>query len=96
MTTYLVFTRTATKNQSEMDIYSSKAGGTFKGHAVTPLVAYGAQQMLEGPAHEGMVVLAFPDKDAALGWYDSPAYREAREHRFSGADYQVTLVEGLS
>ena len=74
----------------------SKAGGTFKGHAVTPLVAYGAQQMLEGPAHEGMVVLAFPDKDAALGWYDSPAYREAREHRFSGADYQVTLVEGLS
>jgi uncharacterized protein (DUF1330 family) len=95
MTIYLIFTRIATKDQSEMDIYSSMAGATFKGHAATPLVAYGKQEMLEGPAHEGMVILAFPDKDAALGWYDSPAYRMAREHRFKGADYQVTLVEGL-
>ena len=95
MATYLVFTRTATTDQSEMDIYAGMARATFKGHAVTPLVAYGAQQMLEGPAHEGMVMLSFPDKEAAMGWYDSPAYQEAREHRFHGAEYQVTLVEGL-
>lgn len=95
MTTYLVFTRTTTTDQSEMDVYSSKVGGTFKGHAATPLAAYGAQEVLEGPAHEGIVILSFPDKDAALGWYDSPGYREARAHRFKGADYQVTLVEGL-
>jgi uncharacterized protein (DUF1330 family) len=95
MTSYLVFTRTATKDPSEMALYSGRAGGTLKGHAATPLVAYGAQEVLEGPPHEGMVILSFPDKEAALGWYNSPAYREAREHRFKGADYQVTLVEGL-
>ena len=95
MATFLVFTRTATKDPAEMEIYSGKAGASMKGHAATPLVAYGAQQVLEGPAHEGMVILSFPDKDAAMGWYDSPAYSEAREHRFRGADYQVTLVEGL-
>jgi uncharacterized protein (DUF1330 family) len=95
MTTYLVFTRTTTTNQTEMDTYSGKAGATLQGHAAAPLVAYGAQEILEGPAHEGMVILSFPDKQAALGWYNSPSYREAREHRFSGADYQVTLVEGL-
>lgn len=78
-----------------MDIYASKVGVSFPGHAATPLAAYGAQQILEGPPHEGMVILSFPDGAAALGWYDSPVYREAREHRFSGADYQVTLVEGL-
>ncbi len=95
MATYLVFTRIVTKDQSEMDTYSSKVGPTFKGHAGTPLAAYGAQHILEGPEHEGMVILSFPDKDAALGWYDSPSYREVREHRFSGADYQVTMVEGI-
>ena len=95
MAIFLVFTRSATTDQSEMDIYASKAGATMAGHAVTPLVAYGAQEILEGPAHEGMVILSFPDKAAAMGWYESPAYTEAREHRLNGADYQVTLVEGL-
>lgn len=95
MTTYLVFTRTATKDQSELDVYSSKVGATFKGHAGTPLVAYGAQEILEGSAHEGIVIISFPDKDSALAWYHSPGYEEARAHRFKGADYQVTLVEGL-
>ena len=95
MATYLVFTRTETTDQSEMDIYNSKAGATFKGHVAKPLVAYGAQEILEGPAHEGMVIIEFPDKDAALGWYNSPAYREAREHRFRGSNYQVTIVQGL-
>lgn len=95
MATYLVFTRTVTKDQSEMDTYASKVGPTLAGHPITPLVAYGAQEVLEGPAHEGMVIVSFPDKAAALAWYDGPAYREVREHRFAGADYQVTLVEGV-
>lgn len=94
MATYMVFTRTRTTDQTEMDIYNGKAGATMRGHDSTPIVAYGAQKVLEGPAHEGMVILSFPDRDAALAWYDGPAYREAREHRFKGADYQVTLVEG--
>ena len=95
MATLLVFTRTATIDQAELDVYSGLAGGTLAGHAATPLVAYGAQRILEGSEHEGMVVLSFPDEAAALGWYNSPAYQEAREHRLKGAHYQVTLVEGL-
>lgn len=95
MAAFLVFTRTATKDPAEMATYSSMAGRTFKGHAVTPHVAYGAQEILEGEAHEGMVILSFPTADEAKAWYDSPAYKEAREYRFRGADYQVTLVEGV-
>jgi Domain of unknown function (DUF1330) len=60
-----------------------------------PACGYVPHEILEGPAHEGMVILAFPDKASALGWYNSPAYREVREHCFNGAVYQVTLVEGL-
>lgn len=95
MAAYLVFTRTVTKDQSEMDIYNSTVGASFAGHSPTPLAAYGAQEVLEGPEHEGIVILSFPDREKAFAWYDSPAYREARAHRFNGADYQVTLVEGV-
>jgi uncharacterized protein (DUF1330 family) len=28
-------------------------------------------------------------------WYESPAYQEARAHRFKGANYRAVIVEGL-
>ncbi len=44
---------------------------------------------------EGVVILQFPTFEEAKAWYDSPAYREAREHRFAGADYRAVIVEGV-
>jgi uncharacterized protein (DUF1330 family) len=32
---------------------------------------------------------------AAKAWYDGPAYTEARQLRFKGADYRAFIVEGL-
>ena len=32
---------------------------------------------------------------AAKAWYSSPLYRKARERRFKGATYRVTLVDGF-
>jgi uncharacterized protein (DUF1330 family) len=43
----------------------------------------------------GAVLLEFPTMAAAKAWYDGPAYREARELRFKGADYRVVFFEGL-
>ena len=51
--------------------------------------------MLEDPEVEGVVILEFPSFDEAKAWYDSPAYREVREHRFRGADYRAVIVEGV-
>jgi len=28
-------------------------------------------------------------------WYESPAHREVREHRFRGADYRAVIVENV-
>jgi uncharacterized protein (DUF1330 family) len=95
MPAYVVFTRTRTKDQSELGIYEQMAGGTFAGREVQVLAAYGAQEVLEGDSHQGAVILSFPTRDAAKAWYDSPAYQDARRHRMAGADYQVTLVEGV-
>ncbi len=65
------------------------------GHAVTPLVVYGRYEVIEGPEVEGVVILQFPSFDEAKAWYNSPAYCEAREHRFKGADYRAVIVEGV-
>jgi uncharacterized protein (DUF1330 family) len=95
MAAYVVFVRDRTNNPSELATYSQKVGSALVGHPVTVLAAYGRHEVLEGPAVEGVVILEFPSFDEAKAWYDSPAYREVREHRFKGADYRAVIVEGL-
>jgi uncharacterized protein (DUF1330 family) len=95
MAAYAVFIRETTRNPAEMWIYSEKVGATLSGHPLKVLAAYGKQEVLEGAPAEGVVILEFPSMKAAKTWYDSPAYREVRKHRFQGADYRAILVEGV-
>jgi uncharacterized protein (DUF1330 family) len=95
MAAYMVFTRESTRNAAELATYSQKVGPTLAGHPVKVLAAYGRQEVVEGPEVEGVVILEFPSFAAAKTWYDSPAYRQVREHRFKGADYRAVIVEGL-
>jgi uncharacterized protein (DUF1330 family) len=78
-----------------LEVYTPKASASIQGRDLRILAAYGPQEVWEGPAVEGVVLVEFPTMEAAKDWYNSPAYREAREHRFKGADYQAILVEGL-
>ena len=78
-----------------VDAYGPKAQASLAGHPVKILAAYGRQEVLEGPEVEGVVIVEFPTLEAAKAWYNSPAYREAREFRFRGADYRAVIVEGL-
>ena len=95
MPAYAIFIREKTRDQSALDQYSPLAGASIQGLPVKVLAAYGRQEVLEGPAGEGVVIVEFPTLEEAKAWYDSPAYREAREHRFRGADYRAMIVEGL-
>src|ERR1700759_1667840 len=72
-----------------------RGGETFKGHPVKVLASYGPQQVLEGDAPEGVVIVEFPSTADARAWYDSPAYQEVAQHRFKGARYRAVLVEGV-
>lgn len=96
MVAYAIFTRERTTDQSEMDTYSSVVGAAGAGHALTPLVHYGAFEVLEGAPIEGAVVLQFPTMAEAKAWYDSPAYQAAAKHRHAGSDYRVFLIEGVA
>ena len=95
MSTFIVFTRLKTKDPKQMEIYAQKGDGAVAGHKLTPHVVYGKQTIVEGPAHEGMVVMSFATRAEAEAWYHSPAYQEAKKHRDAGADYSVTIVDGL-
>jgi len=95
MAAYVVFTRERTRDKAELDTYSSMAGATMAGHTVKAHSVYGKHETLEGAPIEGSVIVEFPSIEAAKAWYDSPAYKAAREHRFKGADYRVFITEGL-
>ena len=95
MAAYMVFTREKMLNQAEFDKYGPMAGASMKGHDATPLAVYGKHETLEGAPIEGAVIVEFPTMEAAKAWYDSPAYQEARKHRFLGADYRAFITEGI-
>jgi uncharacterized protein (DUF1330 family) len=94
MSAYLIFTRHKTLDEHELSVYSKEVPATLAGHEAKLLVLYGPHEDLEGEPTEGTVILEFPTVDAARAWYDGPAYRQVREHRFRGATYHVILVEG--
>lgn len=95
MSIYLIFTREETLDPGELATYSKEVPATLEGHEVKLLAVYGPYEDLEGASTEGTVILEFPNTEAARAWYDGPAYREVREHRFKGGKYRVTLVEGV-
>ncbi len=94
MPAYVVAIRDKTKDPAELKAYSATAGKA-RAEGMKLLAAYGANEALEGPPTEGVVLIEFPDMASAKAWYDSPAYTEARKHRFLGADYRFILFEGL-
>ena len=95
MPAYMVFTRERMRDEKEYEVYKKKNRIAMEGHPIRAHVLYGKHEVLEGAEVQGVVVLEFPTVAEAKAYYDSPAYREAREHRFKAADYRVLIVEGV-
>ena len=52
--------------------------------------------MLEGDWDPSrVVILEFPDLEAAQRWYDSPGYVEVRKLREGAANLRMVAVQGL-
>src|SRR5271169_1668664 len=95
MPAYVVITKTRTRNRSELDLYAKQAPAFMAGHPATYLARFGACEVKEGAAVEGVAIIQFPTFEEAKTWYESPAYQEASQHRFRGGDYNIVIVEGL-
>lgn len=94
MAAYAVFIRERLRDPQSMRTYFDEVPATFEGHDVVRRANHGALDMLEGAAMEAVVILEFPNAQAARAWYDSPSYQSARKHRFLAADYRAFIVEG--
>jgi uncharacterized protein (DUF1330 family) len=56
----------------------------------------GAQELLEGDWDpKRIVIIEFPDMDAARGWYHSDGYAPLRELRRSASVTDIVVVEGV-
>ncbi|MDL4819401.1 DUF1330 domain-containing protein [Actinomadura opuntiae] len=69
--------------QATMDPF----GGRFIVHGETPDVR-------EGTWTGDLVLLEFPDIDAARAWYDSPAYQEIKHLRADHIPGTLLLIDG--
>jgi uncharacterized protein (DUF1330 family) len=96
MPAYIVFTRTKTIDQKELEKYWAGVKATLEGHPIEVLVAYGKHEVLEGDPIEGMVIAKFSSVKAAKDWYYSEAYQNVAKHRKQGAIYHGLIVEGVS
>lgn len=56
---------------------------------------YGAMEQLEGEPCDGVVILEFPDMQAARDWYHSEDYQARIPFRQQAAPYRAFLVEGI-
>ena len=96
MSAYVVFTRTKTIDQKELEKYRTGIKATMKDHPIEVLVADGRHEVLEGDPIEGMVIVKFPSVKAAKDWIHGEAYQDIAKHRKLGATYHGLIVEGLS
>jgi uncharacterized protein (DUF1330 family) len=80
----------------QYDRYRPKAAASVEQYGGRYLVRGGASEVLEGDrVPHRLVVLEFPDADAARRWYHSPEYREAKATRAGAATGSFVLVEGV-
>jgi uncharacterized protein (DUF1330 family) len=77
--------------------YRAAVQPSFEGRDVKVLVSTNDATTIEGtPAGERAVVLEFPDRDAALAWYNSDAYQEVVGMRLAATDGFAIIVDGRS
>lgn len=65
---------------------------SFQGHFV---IHGGEKQALEGQFRGDLIVVAFPDRQHAEAWYNSPAYQNLLPHRTQHSEGEVFLIEGV-
>lgn len=85
-------------HDSEMyEEYSRAAQATFKGYGeVEYLVRGGEVTLLEGDWRpKRFFIIRFEDKEKAVAWYHSPAYKEAMKIREASATSDLFMVDGV-
>jgi uncharacterized protein (DUF1330 family) len=92
---YLIYVRSTTNDADGYQSYSSKVPSTYVGRTYQALVLNGPITPLEGTAPQGVVVVQFPNVEAAKSQYFSDAYQEIAGQRRRSAKGAMFIVEGV-
>ena len=95
MTAYVIFFVEEISDAGQLDQYKQAAHPTLKHAGGSVVIAYGRQELLEGPPLAGVVMVEFPTFEAAQDWYHSAEYQKAAELRMLAARSRAVIVEGL-
>jgi uncharacterized protein (DUF1330 family) len=93
---YAIFFQSAIHDQAALNEYQQKAGPTLGPFQCIPRVATQSVELLEGdwPAVR-VVILEFPDREAARGWHSSPEYSAVKGIRLAATTGAGVLVDGI-
>lgn len=89
---------------AEIDVHDATAYEPYRPLAAAAIAAHGGRYLVRGGAAEliegegepkRIVVLEFPDVEAARRWYNSPDYQAALPLRLSAASGRALLVQGV-
>jgi uncharacterized protein (DUF1330 family) len=95
MTAYVLVDVDVT-DAGQYDRYRPLAAASVEQYGGRYLARGGASEVLEGDrVPNRLVVLEFPDIDAARRWYHSPEYTEAKATRDGAATGSFIVVEGV-
>jgi uncharacterized protein (DUF1330 family) len=76
--------------------YRRRVPATIEAHGGRFVARGGQTEALEGSLPAGrLVILEFPDVEAARGWYDSPEYREILAIRERYSTGTILLTAGV-
>lgn len=77
--------------------YGEPTAALIKKHGGRHLAASPAGEKLEGgrPVPSAVVIIEFPDADAAKAWHSDPEYQPLIELRNSGSTAEAMMVPGV-
>ncbi len=95
MTAYVIFFVDEILDAAQLERYKQAAHPTLQHTGGSITIAYGRQQVLEGPPLAGVVMVEFPSFEAAHDWYHSAEYQKAAALRTLATRARAVIVEGL-
>lgn len=95
MTCYAIGLLRNVEMSAEIRSYLERIDATLAPFDGRFIIHGGAKHPLEGRADDDLIVIEFPDIEAARAWYGSAAYRAIIDLRLSRSDGVVYLIEGV-
>jgi uncharacterized protein (DUF1330 family) len=97
MPAYVIASVSDAWDQEKLAEYRERNTDVVAAHGGRFIARGGTHETLEGDwAPKRLVIMEFPDIEAARGWYGSDEYAALRELRQAASDTDIVVVEGTA